>query len=189
MRVCLLSFSGRVEPGNCYKVLQYISEVLENKAVESTLLAVTDYKINGCHNCTYECFSIDSTHCPKHDDVAFLYETVALHDLAIIALPVYSGAPCSLYFAFNERSQSAFDNSVLFDRYSKITKNYIVIGNEDAGGSNALNMVLATEEKLGEALLLQSHLYGQNSILGGLAEVPRVRTDLENFVERILAKK
>lgn len=42
MRVCLLSFSGRVEPGNCYKVLQYISEVLENKAVESTLLAVTD---------------------------------------------------------------------------------------------------------------------------------------------------
>lgn len=121
--------------------------------------------------------------------MAFLYETVALHDLAIIALPVYSGAPCSLYFAFNERSQSVFDNSVLFDRYSKITKNYIVIGNEDAGGSNALNMVLATEEKLGEALLLQSHLYGQNSILGGLAEVPRVRTDLENFVERILAKK
>lgn len=188
MRICLLSFSGREEPGNCYRALEYINQVLESEAVESTLLSVNDYKISGCCNCAYECLHSHPSHCPKEDDVDFLYRTIAHHDLAIFAVPVYSGAPCSLYFAFDERSQSVFDDSVLYERYAKVIKNYIVVGNEDAGGIQALNILLATEESMGEVLLLQSHPYGENSVLGRLIEIPKIRASLKGFVERISAK-
>jgi multimeric flavodoxin WrbA len=188
MRICLLSFSGREEPGNCYKSLEYIRQGLKSEAVGSTLLSVNDYKITGCSNCAYECLHSRSSHCPKEDDVGFLYRTIANHDLAIFAVPVYSGAPCSLYFAFNERSQSVFDDSALYERYAKVVKNYIVVGNEDAGGTEALNMVLAMEQNMGQVLLLQSHLYGENSVSGRLIEIPEARVNLKRFVEKILAR-
>ncbi|NMB38509.1 MAG: NAD(P)H-dependent oxidoreductase [Firmicutes bacterium] len=186
MRVCLLSFSGRKKPGNCFKVLQYIGEVLENRGVEYSLLNMTDYKINGCGNCSYECMVSDRRQCCHEDHVAFLYKTIAAHDLAIMALPVYSGAPCSRFFAFNERSQSVFGDLTLYERYSRITKNYVVIGNEEAGGLDALNMISVIEENVGEVLLLQSHHYGLDSLSGTLTDISEVKSTLDMFVQSIL---
>lgn len=187
MRACLLSFSGRTRPGNCYKVLLHVGEALDNRGIEYSLLRITDYEVNGCGNCGYECMVSDRRQCCHEDHVAFLYNTIAAHDFAIMALPVYSGAPCSRFFAFNERCQSVFGDSALYERYSSVKKNYIVVGNEEAGGHDALNIVSVIEENIGEVLLLQNHRYGLDSLSGRLPEVPEVRSAIEMFVGRILS--
>lgn len=186
MKVCLMSFSGREHPGNCYKVLQYIGEVLQNREITISLLSIADYKINGCSHCSYECILSEKRQCRYRDDVAFLYETIAGHDMAIMAVPVYSGAPCSRFFAFNERSQSVFDDSGLYERYTRAKKNYVVVGNEEAGGLGAVQMISVIEENIGQILLLQSHRYGLDSLSGKLTEVSEVKSSLRMFVDRIL---
>jgi len=106
MSVLLISFSGRERPGNCVGVLEYISARLDTEGVDNLLVRITDYEIQSCCDCSYECFS---SGCPKDDDAVELYEEMIEHDSVIFAVPVYSGAPCSKYFAFRERSQCVFD--------------------------------------------------------------------------------
>ncbi len=181
MSVLLISFSGREEPGNCVGVLEYISDRLDEDEVDNSLIEITDYEIQSCYHCSYECFS---SRCPKNDDVVELYEEIMKYDSVIFAVPVYSGAPCSKYFAFRERSQCVFDGKS-YERYKDVDKNYIIVGNEEAGGGDAVNIVEMLEDDLDEIFLLQSHKYGENSISGNIIELEDVREDLDKFLLRI----
>jgi len=59
------------------------------------------------------------------------------------------------------------------------------VGNEEAGGKDAVKIVEMLEDDLDEIFLLQSHKYGENSLSGDLIEKEEVREDLDNFLLRI----
>lgn len=179
MKRLLVSFSGRKGSGNCIGVSKYISE--GSPKYEDSIIDITDFEIESCFNCDYECFD---TGCPKDDDVYELYEEMMRYDSVIFVLPVYSGTPCSKFFAFRERSQGIFDEGS-YKRYQRVKKNYIVIGNEEAGGKDAVKIVKMVEGSSGEILLLQSHRYGERSLSGDLIEREEVRKDIDRFLDRI----
>lgn len=160
---------------------KYISDRLDEYDVDNSLIKITDYEVQSCCDCNYECFD---SRCSKNDDVVELYEEIMEHDSVIFAVPVYSGDPCSKYFAFRERSQYVFDYNS-YEIYKDVNKNYIIVGNEEAGGKYAVDIVKKVEGDLGEIFLLQSHEYGESSISGCLIELEEVREDLDKFLLRI----
>ncbi|MGM0406188.1 MAG: hypothetical protein ACQEQM_08615 [Thermoplasmatota archaeon] len=105
-----------------------------------------------------------------------------------MSLPVYSGTPCSKYFAFRERSQSVFHDSELYERFENVSKYYIVIGNEEAGGKETVKLISSDLTKHEDIILLQSHKYDQNSISGSLIQLKEVKEKLKAFAVKALQK-
>lgn len=180
MKALLVSFSGRKNPGNCIKTLEFVADVLENKYVETSFMRILDYDIKPCFDCLYECFDPEEI-CPVSDDVEDIYRVIADQDMIFLSLPVYSGAPCSKYFAFRERSQSIFHDSKLFENFDNVIKNYIVIGNQEAGGKQAVEFITSEMKTKDNYILLQSHDYDQSSISGRLIVNQEVKKRLKKF--------
>lgn len=185
VKAVLLSFSGRFGVGNCSKVLDLIQSIYEGEGVEVSRIQMIDLQITPCIRCTYECMSPTGL-CPHTDDVASVYRAIMEADCCIAALPVYSAALPALYFAWRERSQCIFRQEETFERYRKVKKAYIVIGNREAGGESALE-ILRTEDLTDEKamLLLENHAYHLNSLAGRLTEVPEVRKIIDQFIHTL----
>lgn len=66
-----------------------------------------------------------------------------------------------------------------------VAKNFIIVGNEEAGGGDAVKIVKMLEDDLDEIFLLQSHKYGENSLSRDLIEFKEVKEDLVKFLLRI----
>lgn len=188
MRVALLSYSGRFGEGNCSKVLDLIQAICGEVSAGVRRLHAADLRLTPCIGCTYECMQSGSS-CPHADDVAMVYRTIMDADSCIFALPVYSGAPPAAYFAWRERSQSVFTSQERYERYRRVKKGFIVIGNREAGGEYAVEF-LRNEDRTEERaiLLLENHRYGLNSLSGKLVEVPEVRQVITEFTYRLLER-
>ncbi|SHH48170.1 Multimeric flavodoxin WrbA [Caloranaerobacter azorensis DSM 13643] len=188
MNVLLISFSGRKSDGNCSKILDFISRYLQKRNINVSKIRMVDLDIRPCVDCEYECFN-SSPKCPKDDDIYFVYESIMKSDYTIMVIPVYSAAPPALYFAWRERSQIIFQTEEIYKRYEKVKKAYIVIGNEEAGGNDVVNIIknyhINTQKNV-NILLLQSSKYGQRSIEGNLINVPQVQLDLTDFVDNLI---
>ncbi len=72
-----------------------------------------------------------------------------------------------------------------YERYKDVAKNYIIVGNKEAGGWNAGKIVKMLEEDLGEIFLLQSHKHGENSLSRDLIELEEDRKDVDIFIDLI----
>ncbi len=187
MKALLLSFSGRKTMGNCLGTLDHISDILDEEGVDSHLIEMNDHNIAPCSECKYQCFDPDKD-CPKSDDISDIYGEIVDHDLVFISVPIYSGAPCSKYFAFRERSQSVFHDVRLYNRFERVSKYYIVIGNEESGGKETVDLLSSDLKKHEEIILLQSHNYSQSSISGRIIENDGAKELLDSFVKDALKK-
>lgn len=165
-------------------IARYIYQLLSERKIKSSVINAVNLKISSCSGCNYECFAKDPF-CPVDDDIPYLYGEILKHDLVFLIIPVYSAAPCSMYFAWRERSQVVFCNSGKYEQYEQVKKRYILIGNEDAGGREAVRAIL-TEAKERDILLIQSHQYSQNSIAGRLIEIEEVKKKVRDFLEKSL---
>jgi hypothetical protein len=56
-------------------------------------------------------------------------------------IPVYSAAPPALYFAWRERSQSIFLTEEICQKFDRVKKAFIIIGNKDAGADGAVTII------------------------------------------------
>lgn len=183
MNVTLMSFSGRNSKGNCLGVLDYIDNQLSYKYKISRLNTVK-LNINPCLNCAYECFDTGSK-CPKlDDDVSYIYKKLINDDISIMAVPVYSAAPPSTYFALRERSQSIFINDEIESEYDRSKRLYVIVGNVKAGALEAVNMIMSENKDIHEndILVLESSAYGQRSIIGKLIENLDVQDRIHEFL-------
>ena len=185
MSILLVSFSVRKSPGNCIRIVNYISQILDMQEIDFSKLEMKNYKIEACFNCNYECFSFNKE-CPKNDDVIKLYKKVSNFDIFIMVIPVYSEVLCSKYFSWRERSQCVFKNNDLYSKYKNVKKNYIVIGNEEAGGKTAVNVIKSYQEEYGEIMLLQSHKHNQKSLDGNLIECKDVKIKIKRYIEQLV---
>ncbi len=187
MKALLISFSGRNGSGNCLGTLKIVGDILEEEGVEVNLIDILDHDIRSCFGCDYQCFDPEDK-CPVDDDVEEIYREIVDHDMIFMDIPVYSGAPCSNYFTLRERSQSVFYDPEFYDRYERVSKYFIIIGNEEAGGKESVELISADLKDHEDLILLQSHNYSQSSISGRLAENDDVKKRLRCFVEKALEK-
>lgn len=185
MKIGLISFSGRKGNGNCSAIAQYIENTLRFAANETFLLHIKDLHIQPCLGCSYECYKTHN--CPIDDDVSMVYKFVARNDLVIFIVPVYSAAPPATYFAWRERSQGVFISDEAYQIYKQVKKLYVVIGNADAGGNDAINIIRSGDDTPEiDFVFLESHKYGLNSIEGRLIDVPEVRQLISERIAKLI---
>lgn len=187
MKILLLSFSGRNGEGNCSKIMDFVQNMFEqNYQYQVEKIAIKDLVVKPCMNCNYECFNSE-LNCPIEDDVKEIYTKITESDITIMIVPVYSAAPPSVYFSWRERAQGIFTSDKIYSKYSKVKKAFIVIGNENAGANDTINILLKEETKENpNTLLLQSRKYGQRSTAGRLIECSKVREEIEGFIKEIV---
>ena len=184
MKIGLISFSGRKGDGNCSSIARYIENFLETKQHDISLMYVIDLKINPCLGCSYECVKASS--CPIEDDVTTIYEFIMTNELVIFIVPVYSAAPPATYFAWRERSQGIFESEEKYQVYKQVKKLFLVVGNADAGGEDAINIIKSGEDSSDlDVILLESHKYNISSISGRLIEVPEVKKIINEQISKI----
>ncbi|MDU1348758.1 flavodoxin family protein [Clostridium butanoliproducens] len=190
MRALLLSFSGRKDPGNCIKILEFIKREIAAKYMDSFLLNITELKISPCLRCNYECFNKDLG-CMINDDVEYVYKEILSSDILIMCVPVYSSAPPSIYFSLRERGQSFFKTDELFMKYANVKKLYIIIGKKISGGMETIEILLNDDKNAtdDDVLLLESNEFGQKSIEGNLINCDEVKNRVRDFLSRKLAER
>lgn len=187
MTVLLISFSARKSPGNCEVTLKYVERWLKGKGMDSSLIHMRDLEINPCLGCDYECCDPNAS-CSINDDVRFVYDKIFHSDMVIMAIPTYTTALTSRYFAWRERSIGVFTDQDQFNHFIEKVKGAIVFGNEKYGGNEAVNTIVRGSRGSTECLLIQSHQYDQSSIKGRLVDIPEVQTNLIDFLEKLLKK-
>ncbi len=187
-KAIILSFSGRKDSGNCEKISNFIIDELNNRII-SKKLELKSLKIEPCVGCNYECF-IPQKGCPKNDHINMIYSSIIESDICIFVIPVYSGAPPALYFAWRERSQGVFTNEKLYEEYRKVKKFFIIIGNENAGAREAIKIVQDEEGNYkAPVLLIQSHKYNKSSIAGNLIQCEEVKIEIREFLSHSIEHK
>lgn len=187
MKIGLFNFSGRTSQGNCSKISNHIDLKLKEKDIITSRLDITTLNIQPCCRCNYECFA---SSCPVDDDLEKAYNFIIENEIVFFVLPVYSSAPPATYFAWRERSQAFFVNDEIYEKYRNVPKAYIVIGNVDAGGENAIRIIEEGDDSRNiEFLLLQSHKYGLSSTSGKLIEVDEVIEEIDLLINKLINMK
>ena len=90
--------------GNCNDIAEQMLKQLEEGGVETEVIRTTDYDINPCNRCNYECFREDAA-CPIDDDVPQIWKKMKQADGIVLAIPSYYGLPPAVFKAIIERAQ------------------------------------------------------------------------------------
>ncbi len=107
MRVVAVVSSAR-RRGNCNDIAERMLEQLTERGVETEAIRTTDYDINPCNRCSYECFREEAA-CPIEDDVPRIWEKMKQADGIVLAIPSYYGLPPAIFKAIIERAQGILD--------------------------------------------------------------------------------
>ena len=176
MKVCVISFSSR-KNGNCTQIGDFVGSMYP----DTKRYDFSNFKINACGQCSYQCFA-NGSHCPNaHDKEREMLDAITSSDLTIFVVPNYCDYPCSNYFVFNERSLCYFQgNESLVNTYLNVPKKFIVISNSNQDNFRTA-FAYQTNEKP-KILFLSSKKYGQKSIDGNLLSSPQAMEDLKRFV-------
>jgi multimeric flavodoxin WrbA len=86
MNVLVLSGSPRKGGNTDLLVEAFVKGASKKYHVE--VVSVRDYKVNPCMGCN-ACFRDENHICSQKDDMAIIYEKMALADILVIASPVY----------------------------------------------------------------------------------------------------
>lgn len=167
MNICAVSFSGRSD-GNCVKIAELIRKRFDG------CVSVFDFSasdISPCGKCGYDCFE-KAENCPYiNDSVYGIYEAVTESDMTFFIVPNYCDYPCSLFFAFNERSQCYFQkNPARLEKYLSVRKKFIVVSNTNRENFVAAFRYQVAEGAEPEILFLSAKRFGKKSINGDITD-------------------
>ncbi len=185
-----ISFSAR-RNGNCENLLKYTYSLLKDNVNSYEYLNITDYKIEPCSNCEYECFSeiltSNETACPKNDDLSKIYKKCNVHDIILFGIPCYGNHCPGIYRSFHERALTQFTSGAEYTVFKKKV-NIILIANLP-GGDNALHEVcIDFLEGRPEVIQFPAREYGMLSLKGDLIESDIVKDRLKGFSNMIIKK-
>ena len=175
----LISFSSR-ENGNCAQVSQYILSVCDKI---SKSFYFTNFSINPCGMCQYECFQ-QNISCPHIKDQEYaLLDAICRSELVYFVIPNYCDYPCANFFIFNERSNCYFQNhSERLEQYLCVPKKFLVIS-----GSTSHHFKEAFEQhtdKEPDILFLNAKQFGKSSIVGTIMESDCVKALIKDFIQQ-----
>lgn len=170
----LISFSGR-RGGNCDQIASYLA------APGDRVVFFRELGGHPCCGCAYECFHGS---CPYRDDGVYdLYGDMLRYDKVVLLVPMYCGAPSSLYFLFRERGQDYFMHN---DTDEAILQRLYLVG---VYGSRevspdfipCLESWFQDSPWRGRVLGLERHRYGQR-LDDRLLDIAAVRARLSAFL-------
>lgn len=180
VKVCIVSFSGR-KNGNCGSIAGELCGLYGN---EAKVYDFSSLKITPCTGCGYECFEAGKK-CPYFKDSVFeIYDSITESELTYFIVPNYCDYPCSLFFAFNERSQCYFQKRQdLLEKYLSVPKKFIVVSNTGQENFTAAFRYQINEDKEPHILFLSAKRFGKISIRGDLVQSEQVKELLWEFAE------
>ena len=170
----IISFSAR-PGGNCDSIAGYIA------APEDKILYFREMYFHPCVNCAYDCFRGRCKY--RLDDMYSLWESMLQYDKVILAVPMYCGNPCSLYFIFSERCQDFFMHN---DCFEDILSRLYIIGVYGSAAESpdfipCLEKWFTGTPYTGHVLGLERHTLGQK-MPDSLLDLEQVREKLKNFL-------
>ena len=176
----IISFCSR-KFGNCEQIADFIYKHFNNRTNVS-VYKFSDFSIEPCGKCNYECFG-NNTACPYFNDMEYtLLDQICGSDMVYFVLPNYCDYPCANFFIFNERSQCYFQNHAeRLERYLQVPKKFIVVSNSKAESfTEAFQQHTDAEPRI---LYLSSKAYGKRSITGDILTAAQAQRDLKLFLE------
>lgn len=181
MKTCIVSFSGR-KNGNCGGIAKELCGLYGN---ESKVYDFSSIKITPCTGCGYECFEAGEK-CPYFKDSVFeIYDNISNSDLTYFIVPNYCDYPCSLFFAFNERSQCYFQKQESrLIKYLSARKKFIVVSNTNRDNFTSVFKYHIEENAQPDILFLSAKRFGKISICGNLMESEETREAVRQFAEK-----
>lgn len=181
MKVCIVSFSGRAN-GNCGSIARELCGLYGN---EAKVYDFSSLKITPCTGCKYECFG-RGENCPYFDDPVFeIYDSITESDLTYFIVPNYCDYPCSLFFAFNERSQCYFQKQESrLIKYLAAKKKFIVVSNTNRDNFTSAFLYHVEENTQPDILFLSAKRFNKISISGNLMESEEAREIIKRFAEK-----
>ena len=177
MRVCIVSFGSR-KGGNCSQIGKFISSM----SADAGLFDFSEFKINPCGNCAYQCFK-GGNNCPYFGDKEReILDAITNSTLTYFIVPNYCDFPCSNFFIFNERSLCYFQgNEKLLSAYLEVPKKFIVISNSNLENFKKAFAYHCNGEP--EILNLSAKRYGKVSIDGNILTSAQAVDDLNKFIK------
>lgn len=181
MKICIISFSGRKD-GNCGSIAKELEKLYKKDDVKTYDFSAVTF--TPCKDCCYECFGSEEN-CPYYNDPIFeIYDTVTKSDLTYFIVPNYCDYPCSLFFAFNERSECFFQkHDDRLNKYLAVKKKFIAVSN-----TNRDNFITAFQYHIEESskpdiLFLEARRFHKISIFGDLMKSEDAREAVRQFAE------
>ena len=176
MSVCIISFSSR-KNGNCTQLSEFVCSIYP----DSERYGFSDFKINACGDCSYQCF-VSGNDCPFVDDKEKeILNAITNSELTVFIVPNYCDYPCSNYFVFNERSLCYFQNNdELLNAYLNVPKKFIVVSNTNTDNFKTAFAYQTNVEP--EILFLSSKKYGKNSVDGNLLSSNEAVEELKRYL-------
>lgn len=182
MNVCIVNFSGR-GTGNCHDIAVVIEKTIHEKGGTVKFIELCDLDISPCGNCNYNCFKRKED-CPFiNDDISYIYNLICSSDQAYYVVPNYCDFPSSLFFIFNERSQSYFQNDEeMLYHYLGIEKKFVIVSNtEEENFQQAFKYHVSENSEL-NLLFLSANNFNKVSIEGGLMESEQAKNIIIDYV-------
>lgn len=179
-KIIIVSFSSR-ESGNCGQVADLIYKH-SYKRTNVLVYKFSDFSIEPCGKCGYECFSNNAA-CPYINDMEYgLLDQICGSDMVYFVLPNYCDYPCANFFIFNERSQCYFQgHTERLERYLQVRKKFVVVSNSTAKSfAEAFRQHTDAEPQI---LYLSSKAYGKRSNAGDILTSVQAQEDLAAFLE------
>ena len=185
MKIAVISFGGR-KNGNCAGIMNLLCRLLEQEN-EVRAFDFSAFNMTPCGGCKYECFD-KAESCPYiNDPVYSIYDEITNSGLAYFIVPNYCDYPCSVFFAFNERSQCYFQKQLdRLEKYLSVPKRFIVVSNTGHDNFIAAFRYQINEDKEPETLFLSAKSFDRVSIKGDLMESEQAREDVRMFAEKPL---
>lgn len=177
--IVIVSFSSR-KSGNCEQICDYSAK---NMGKTAKTYHFSDFTIEPCGKCRYECFR-EGLPCPKREDmVETILRDICISQAAVFVLPNYNQFPNANFFAFQERCQSFFRNQAQWDRYLAVPKRFIVLSN--TGKVNFVRALSQHTIRKPEILFLSARRYGKSCITESILESSQAKADILEFLQEL----
>lgn len=178
MSVCIVSFSSR-KSGNCSQ----IAALLGSEFTDVKLFDFSDFTINACGNCSYQCFN-GGSNCPFFaDKEGEILDAITNSSVTYFIVPNYCDFPCSNFFVFNERSLCYFQNDEkLLTAYLGAPKKFIVISNSNLENFQTAFAYHTNEQP--KILVMSAKKYGKASAGGDILTSKQAIDDLRKFLTK-----
>lgn len=138
MRSIAIIGSPHRKMSNTHELIRVVHEQLEQVGWETTILFLSDLKINYCAGCGL-CLTRGT--CPQHDDVQSIQQKIMSSDVVILGSPVYFHHVTAQMKTFIDRCVSWGHRPCLFGKYGAAVSVYAGIGSAQSV-ADYLNMVL-----------------------------------------------
>lgn len=174
--VIIISFSSRKQ-GNCDQIAEFLSIMHDSVKI----YRFSEFRLQPCGTCQYECFQKDET-CPySADREQDILDAICSSDVAYFVIPNYQDYPCSNFFIFQERMQGYFHVHPEHRKaFHRVKKRFLVISNTITENFHRIAQQYGAAET--DILILKSRKFGLSSIKDQIATTREVQLLIHEFV-------